>query len=138
MSVTQDMARAQAELMRVDAEWAAITAEARDVERIVSFWADDAVVIPPGSPTVTGKEAIRNYVTSSLRVPSFHIHWKTDSFKVSRDCDLAYGIGTNRVSFNNEKGKLITSRGKVVTVWRTDAEGKWKCVVDIWNEDASP
>ncbi len=47
MGDKRDTDRARAELERVDAMWAAAAA-GRDVERIVSFWADDAIVIPPG------------------------------------------------------------------------------------------
>ncbi len=138
MSDTRDMVRARAELERVDAEWAAAAAAGRDLERIVSFWADDAVVIPPGQPAIIGKDAIRNYVATSLKIPCFSIRWKTTRFMIARACDLAYGVGTNQVSFNEENGKLVTSRGRAVTIWRMESGGAWKCVVDIWNDDASP
>src|SRR5437870_11280789 len=108
------MDRARAELERVDAMWAAAAAE-RDVEQIVSFWADDAIVIPPGQAAIIGKDAIRNYVTASLKIPGFNMQWKTTRFTVARAGDLAYGVGTNQVSFNDENGNRVTSRGKAVT-----------------------
>jgi hypothetical protein len=30
-------------------------------------------------------------------------------------------------------GKVITQHGKGVTIWKKQACGAWKCVVDIWN-----
>jgi ketosteroid isomerase-like protein len=54
-----DMAAERAELLRRDAEWAAAASEGRDVERILSFWTEDAVVLPPGLPAVAGKAALR-------------------------------------------------------------------------------
>src|SRR6266545_1819774 len=38
----RSMDRARAELERVDAAWSAAASTSRDVEQIVSFWADDA------------------------------------------------------------------------------------------------
>ena len=137
MNDKRDMDKARAELQRVDAAWAGAAAAARDVEQIVSFWADDAIVIPPGQMPIIGKTAIRNYVSASLKIPGFSIQWKTTQFSMARDCDIAYGIGTNQVSFNDENGNRVTLRGKAVTIWRMENDA-WKCVVDIWNDDPAP
>ena len=32
-------------------------------------------MVPPGQPMVEGKEAIRAYVTASLAIPGFRVHW---------------------------------------------------------------
>ncbi|HYN83087.1 MAG TPA: hypothetical protein VES88_16525 [Gemmatimonadaceae bacterium] len=37
------------------------------MERIVSFWSDDAIVYPPGAPVLEGKWAIRNFVAGRLK-----------------------------------------------------------------------
>jgi len=29
-------------------------------------------------------------------------------------------------------------KAKSVTVWRKGPDGRWKCVVDAWNDDAPP
>jgi len=117
------MDRARAELERADVAWSEAASAARDVEQIVSFWTDDATVIPPGQPPIIGKNAIRNYVTASLKIPGFSIHWKTTRFTIAQDCDLAYGVGTNQVSFNDEKGNRVTLRGRAVTIWRKENGG---------------
>jgi ketosteroid isomerase-like protein len=46
------------------------------VEKILSYWSDDAVVYPPGVAVVSGKAAIRNYVSANLKTPFFSISWK--------------------------------------------------------------
>jgi ketosteroid isomerase-like protein len=42
-------------LLTRDAEWASLASQSRDVERIVSYWTDDAGVYPPGQPVVVGQ-----------------------------------------------------------------------------------
>jgi ketosteroid isomerase-like protein len=49
-------------LAQRDEEWARLASEGRDIERIVSFWTDEAVVLAPGLPPVVGKAALREYV----------------------------------------------------------------------------
>ena len=124
---------AKSEILRLDAEWSR-TAATGDVERILSYWTDDATVFPPGAPALVGKAAIREYVTQSFRLPGFAISWRTTELVVSASGELAYGIGANRVSFTGPDGAPVVAEGKAVTVWRRDAMGGWKCVIDIWND----
>jgi ketosteroid isomerase-like protein len=123
----------KAEILRLDAEWSRMAATG-DVERIVSYWADDAAVFPPGAPPLVGKAAIREFVTQSFQVPGFSISWKTNEVVVAASGELAYGIGGNRVSFAGPDGTPVVVEGKAVTVWRRDGANGWKCVIDIWND----
>src|SRR3954454_22517194 len=76
-------------LLSRDAEWAAAASEGRDVERILSFWTDDAVVFAPGLPAVLGKDALRQYVQGSLQIPGFKISWTSKDVTLSPDGNLA-------------------------------------------------
>jgi uncharacterized protein (TIGR02246 family) len=123
----------QSQILRIDAEWSG-AAQGRDVDRVVAFWADDAIVFPPGSPPLEGKPAIREFVAKSFQTPGFSISWKTTNIAVSRSGDFAYATGTNRVGLTGPDGRRVTVEGKAVTVWRREKEGIWKCVIDIWND----
>jgi uncharacterized protein (TIGR02246 family) len=129
-------ADARAQILQADAEWSR-AAQARAIDRVVSFWADDAVVFPPGSPPVVGKTAIREFVVKSFQTPGFSISWKTTDVTVSRSGELAYATGTNRVTFSGPDGRQVTIDGKAVTVWRRENGGSWRCVADIWNDVSS-
>jgi uncharacterized protein (TIGR02246 family) len=121
------------QIRQLDVDWSR-AAQDRDVERVLSFWADDAIVFPPGSPAVAGKAAIREFVSKSFQTPGFSISWKTTTVAVSRSGDLAYTTGTNRLTFSAPDGKQVTVEGKAVAVWRREKDGTWKCVIDIWND----
>ena len=62
-------------LLRRDAEWSDLATAGKDVEKVVSYWSDDAVLIFPGQPVLEGKAAIRAHVTASFNTPGFKIHW---------------------------------------------------------------
>lgn len=125
------------ELRRRDSAWAAAASAGEDVDLIVSFWTEDAVVIPPGMPPLKGMDAIRDYVAGAFATPGFSITWKTTEFGVAGSGELAYGIGTNRVTIPAEDGALLTIDGRAVALWRKDA-GVWRCFVDIWNDAPPP
>ena len=120
-------------VLQVDREWAAAASEGKDVDRIVSFWSDDATVYPAGGPVVSGKAAIRAFVEKSLATPGFHITWRSDKVSVSADGTMAYTTGTNAMTVPGPDGKPMTIAGRGVAVWKRRPGGEWKCVIDIWN-----
>ena len=122
-------------LMARDAEWAAAASAGENIDLILSFWTDDVVVMPPGFPSITGKDALREYVESSFRIPGFYINWKSDDVKFSPDGKLAYMFSQNEVAMNGEDGTPVTMQGRAVTIWRREEDGEWRCAVDIWNSE---
>lgn len=124
----------RATLLKRDAEWASVASAGQDVEKIVSYWTDDALVVPPGQPIVEGKAAVRTFVTESLRIPGFKIHWVSEKVSFSPDGQLAYMRSTNETTVPGPDGKAVTVHGRGVTVWRRDHDGQWRCTVDIWND----
>ncbi len=122
-------------LLQRDTEWARLASEGQDVERILWYWTDDAVVLPPGLSSVVGKAALREYVRASLRVLGFRITWVSTDAHFSPDGNLAYMFGQNAVTLNGANHEPMTTTGRAVTIWRRDADGVWRCAVDIWNEE---
>jgi len=126
----------RASLMQASRDWAQAAATG-DVDLIVSFWADDAVVLPPDQSSIVGREAIREYIRQSLAVPGFSITWEPEQVSIAAGGDLGYVIERNRSTSPDASGNFRTEEGKAVTIWAKDSTGKWKCVVDIWNWNPS-
>ncbi len=110
-------------------------AQAKDLERNLSFYTDDASVFPPNAPIATGKEAIHTFLAQGFENAGFAIDWQPTKVEVSRGGDLAYTQGTYELTMNDPKGKPVTERGKYVNVWKKQPDGTWKMVADIWNSD---
>ena len=110
-----------------------MTAEGKEVDKILSYWAEDAVVIPPGQPVVRGKEALRKFVEESFKIPGFGISWKSSDVKLSPDGKLAYLYAENMTTMNDSTGNKISMPGRGYSIWRKERDGSWKCVVDIFN-----
>ena len=44
--------------------------------------------------------------------------------------------GTYALTIKDPKGGTpINDTGKIVEIWRKQADGKWKCIVDTYNSD---
>ena len=132
-----DLEADRAAILATDRPWQDAIA-AKDVERSVSFWSDDAVILAPGQPSLVGKDAIRRFVSESFKIPGFGIRWETTGVQVSPHGDLAYAFANTTTTFNGPDGKPSGMKAKSVTVWRKGPDGRWRCVVDAWNDDAPP
>src|SRR5690242_19779986 len=116
----------QQRLLQRDAEWEAVAAEGKDVGKTLSYWSDDALVMPQGQPVLEGKAAIRAFVETSFRTPGFSIHWKSEKVSFSPDGKLAYMRSTSTTTVPGTGGGVITLQGRGVTVWRLDLDGQWR------------
>jgi uncharacterized protein (TIGR02246 family) len=121
-------------LRDLDAQWSA-AAGAKDLEKTISFYSEDAIVLPTNAPAATTKDAIRTTWKDLLTSPGLAISWKTTKVEVAKSGDIAYTSGTYELTMNDTSGKPINDRGKYVEVWKKQADGKWKVVADIWNSD---
>ena len=121
-------------IREIDIEWSKAEA-AKDVERCLPFYADDASIFEPGSPVVAGKDAIRKNLDAFFAIPGISLSTKMAKVVVARGGDLAYTYWTYAMTRTDAKGKPVNDKGKGVTVWGKQPDGKWKVVADIYNSD---
>jgi len=126
-------ADARAAVMAADQTWAA-AASRGDVDAAADALAPDGIMFPPGAPPVVGREAARAHMRQALAIPGFSITWQTDTVVVAESGELAYAIGRSRYTFPDSAGGIDTVHAKAVSVWRLEPDGKWRAVLDIWNE----
>ncbi len=116
-----------------DTQWSK-TAGTGDVDGTVSYYSDDASVLAPNAPMATDKAGIRA-VWVQLVAPAVTTSWTATKVDVAESGDLGYAMGTYDVKPKDPKDVASADHGKFVEVWRKQADGKWKCAVDIFNSD---
>jgi ketosteroid isomerase-like protein len=117
------------QLMQTSRDWARVAA-GRNVDAVVDYWTDDAVVMIPGLPTFRGKSAIRKYVIQSLKTPGFQISWEPLEAHVSKSGEMGYMLERSTVTMADSKGTPRSQQFRAVTIWRKGNDGKWRNVVD--------
>lgn len=111
---------------------------AKDLDKIMSFYADDAVLMPAAKPLLTGKAAITNEWKELLAIPAFQNASKLTQVVVSRSSDMAYTRGSYETRLMGENGQLVTEPGKWLSVWRKQPDGSWRVAIDTYNTDIPP
>ena len=111
-----------------DAQWSK-AAGAKDLDKTVSFYADDAVVLPPNQAAVTTKDGIRSLWKGLINSVT-SVSWTATRVEVAKSGDMACLSGTYELTMNDG----TKDHGKYCEVWEKKG-GTWKCGTDIWNSD---
>jgi len=88
---------------------------------------------PPGEATVTGVDAIGKYVDGFLKDSAFSAVFNPVAVDVSTDGTMGYTLNAADLSFTGPQGKPVTEHLRDFHVWRKQADGSWKLLIDIWN-----
>jgi uncharacterized protein (TIGR02246 family) len=108
----------------------------KDIEKALGFFANDAILMFPNMPAIVGKDNIRAYIKASFADPAFTVQYQIIGVDVAQSGDLGYTQGTLTSATTDPKtGKVVTDRGKWLTVRRKQADGSWKIVRDTWSSD---
>jgi uncharacterized protein (TIGR02246 family) len=129
-----ELAQAEAAIRAADAQWVA-AAKAKDLEKTVSYWTDDATLISPDAAPIVGKQAIRDYVSHAFASPDFAITWTTDKIEVARSGELAYGLGVDHITYRGPKNLVVTDKNNALAIWKKQPDGSWKVAVDIFTTE---
>lgn len=107
-------------------EWMAATA-ARDLDRVMSYYAPDASVMVSNMPAATGAAAVRAMSTEMLRMPGISLTWNATRVDVTSPT-TATEVGTYRMGFDTPGGR-VSDAGNYMTMWRK-IDGRWKVAGD--------
>lgn len=104
----------------------------QDFQGLASLYTEDAVLMPPGQPAVTGRPDIRKWMEAFPLVNRFDLHIdEADGYE-----DMAYVRGRFLMVLT-PKGAPgpVENTGKYLEVRRRQGDGSWLIAVDIFNAD---
>ena len=136
-AVPDTRAADEAAVRKADADWVK-AAQSKKADDWMAFYSEDVVVLAPNEKTATSKEEIRKAVGELLAMPGLSISWAPTKVEVAKSGELAYLYGTYQMTANGPDGKPVPDSGKMVEIWKKQADGNWKCIVDTWNSDLPP
>lgn len=112
-------------------EWNNVT-QAKDLDKFMAYYADDAIRMKNNSPSITGRDNIRADWQKLFSTPDTNLAFKTTSVVVSKSGDLAVEEGIYDI-VTTEKKKTNDEKGKYIVVWGKQPDGMWKAIADMEN-----
>lgn len=122
------------DLKAVDLEFSAYSKEHGAYAAFDKYYADDAVGLSGGSQPLIGHDA----AISPLKGFPGELTWYPVAADIAKSGDLGYTWGRYVVSYQNAEGETVTGHGKYISIWKLQADGTWKAVVDGGNENPPP
>ncbi len=99
----------------------------RDVEKIVSIHAPDAVVMMSNSPMASGSAGIRSAYNGLVNTPGVSLTWVPTKIDVVSP-SVATDIGAYTLAYDGPQGR-VTDHGNYTTVWHK-IHGQWRVAID--------
>ena len=131
---SNDSTDAVAAIIKADSLWDDQSAH-NSAEGWLSFYTDDAIMMPPGENTCTDKASREASIKNMFAMPGVNMRFQATKTEVSKSGDLGYSTGPYQFSYKDATGKEMHETGKFCETWKKQADGSWKCIVDIWNAD---
>ena len=129
-AVASDPTAEKAALLHADRAFDSATA-AGGLEGWVSFVGDSGRQTDARGDFVTGPAAIRELMRGLLNDTTRSLRWAPDLADVSGDGTLGYTWGRWTMAVRDSMGSHEAGRGRYLTVWRKQLDGKWKLEADI-------
>lgn len=124
----QDTEQAKKEILDTEHEFMKMAQEA-GLSIAFSTFADSGAVIRNDKSLIKGIDSIRVFYQNNTP-QSAKLIWNATFVDVAASCDLGYTYGTYSYLVKDPMGSTIESKGFFHTVWKKQADGKWKFVWD--------
>lgn len=103
----------------------------KNLDKIVEFYADNSVFMPPNAPLLRGREPLKSFYSEMIDKGATELSLQPDD--IAGHGPIAYESGSYTVHYANG-GR---DRGKYLLVLRNTA-GTWRTEKTIWSSDLPP
>src|ERR1051325_5559647 len=114
-STSEDHSSEVAAIMKADSAWDKAS-EAKSAEEWLGYYADDAIMMPPGEAVCKDKASRETSVKNMFAVPGMSLRFQTTKAEVSKSGDIGYAVGVYQWNSKDAKGKDYHETGKSTEV----------------------
>lgn len=139
-SSQSDTARAPSEkqmLLRADREFDSTTSKNR-LEGWTAYFAENGSMLPGTGMPISGIPAIRKSMADAFADSTFEIRWQPAEAGIIVPHMYGYTIGQSVIREREKDGRRIVQRGTYLSIWKKQADGSWKIVLDTSLSKDSP
>jgi len=120
-------------LFALDREFVEYRLQHGTYEAFAKYLAEDAVTLPPGEAPKVGLDAV---LRDAGDKPNTTVTWEPEAGDISGDMGYTWGLFS--INTTQGDGSVIKQHGKYASIWKKQAEGDWKVVVDSFSLNPPP
>jgi len=123
----------RAEVLAIDRAWEKC-ATSKDAKGIADLYTENATLLPPGQPAITGRQNIQGFWQGFFDAGASDATLK--SIHISGSGDLAYEIGEYSAMMPQPSGGTAPGTGKYLVVFERQPDGKLRMAADMFSPNA--
>lgn len=93
-----------------------------------TWFADDAVTLNNGRPPVLGRANIAAQATWDPK--TYQLSWTPTGAQMGPSNDMGFTWGHYEGRSTDKNGQPVITSGRYMTIWKKQADGKWKVTMD--------
>ncbi|MEY4279498.1 MAG: hypothetical protein RL377_1502, partial [Bacteroidota bacterium] len=121
VSDSSDSTAAVNAINKADSLWDDQSAH-NSAEGWLSFYTDDAIMMPPGENVCRDKESRAASIKAMFAMNSVNMRFQATKTEVSKAGDLGYSTGPYQFSYKDASGKELHETGKFCETWKKQAD----------------
>ena len=118
------------ELEHVHAQWIKAINVGNKAEGL-EFMAPDAAIVGAQGDIAVGHDEVVARISELTRWPGFHVEFTLTRTEISADGLVGFVVGDSVITVAAQDGKKTNTRHRLLTVWRQDSSGHWRCYLDL-------
>lgn len=122
-------------LMDLDSKFSALSKEVGAAKAFAQFFEEGATLSVNGGGFLHGLPAI---VRDMEQNGTYTLTWRPLGGYLASGSPMGYTYGRYVLETQDFEGKIITSHGKYVSIWRKQNNGQWKVNFDMGNSNIPP
>ena len=120
------------ELSKMNRDFAAALNN-KDAVAAANLYTEDATLLPPNEPPVTGRSNIQKYWEGAIGAGAFDVKVATTS--TGSNGDLGFEVGRFQMNIKQADGSVTVENGKYIELLKRMEDGTWKSTHGVWNVD---
>jgi len=104
-----------------------------NIEKVMTFYADDATQLPNNGEAVKGKENIKAEMEKMMSMGMKMKDVNFTSVEINAAGDLGYEIGNYSMTMEMAPMGEMKDDGKYIALFKKQQDGSWKVYAEIWN-----
>ena len=110
-------------------------ASTKDRAAVVALYDENALMVPPNADLVEKLEGVQGYRFGFLETPGVELQFEILRAEISTSGDIGWTLSIGDITINNPEGPPGRDIIRDFHIWKKQADGSWKVVVDMWNSE---